>query len=265
MSPASGVVQTWVLPLVGGLAAGYVAGLFGVGGGVLLVPVLVLVLHRSQHVAHATSLVAITVPAVVGAARFALGDAVAWTAAVAVAVGALVGVQLGVVIMPRVPERRLRYVFAALLALMALRLLLLGDGGDGPGGVARTTPQLDAGMLALHVVLGLVSGTASSVLGIGGGAVIVPVLVVLFGYGQHVAEGTSLAVIVPTALAGAARHAARGYTEWSVGWRLGAGGLVGALLGAETALNLPGEVLARAFAVLLVVVTVLLVRRGAET
>lgn len=262
MSPLPDLARQWVLPVGGGLSAGFVAGLFGVGGGVLLVPVLVLLLHRAQHVAHATSLVAIVLPAVVGASRFAFDDAVAWPAALAVALGALVGVQLGVVIMPRVPEKRLRYVFAGLLALMAIRLLVFGDGAAGDGaGVARGTPDLDPVMLLLHVLLGLVSGTASAVLGIGGGAIIVPVLVVLFGYGQHIAEGTSLAVIVPTALVGAARHARQGYTEWRLGWRIGIGGLVGALLGAETALNLPGQTLARAFAVLLVIVTVLLIRR----
>lgn len=262
MSPPPSLARQWVLPVGGGLAAGFVAGLFGVGGGVLLVPVLVLLLHRAQHVAHATSLVAIVLPAIVGASRFAFDGAVAWPAALAVALGALAGVQLGVVIMPRVPEKRLRYVFAGLLALMAIRLLVLGDGAAGDGGVALGTPDLDLVVLLLHVLLGLVSGTASAVLGIGGGAIIVPVLVVLFGYGQHIAEGTSLAVIVPTALVGAARHARRGYTEWHLGWRLGVGGLVGALLGAETALNLPGQTLARAFAGMLIIVTVLLIRRG---
>ncbi|MFN2556811.1 MAG: sulfite exporter TauE/SafE family protein [Nitriliruptorales bacterium] len=253
--------RDWLVPLGGGLAAGLLAGLFGVGGGVLLVPLLVLVLGRSQHVAHATSLVAITVPALAGSLRFALGGAVAWGAAGVVAAGALAGVQLGAALLPRVSERRLQLLFALLLAVMALRLLVFGPADPiGPSG--GQPPLMAAGEAGLHALLGLVSGTASALLGIGGGAIVVPVLVIGFGYGQHLAEGTSLAVIVPTALAGAATHGRRSYTDWSVGLRLGAGGLVGSLLGAEVALALPATVLSRAFGVLLVIITAVLVRRA---
>ncbi|HEX2029288.1 MAG TPA: TSUP family transporter [Nitriliruptorales bacterium] len=253
-----GRTRGWVLPLAGGLAAGLLAGLFGIGGGILLVPVLVLLLHRSQHVAHASSLVAIVVPAVGGAARFAVDGAVAWCAAAVVAAGALVGVQLGAWLLPRVSAGRLRWIFAALLAVMTVRLLVLGDGGTAGG---TGIPDLTTTSAVPHLVLGLVTGAASALLGIGGGAIIVPSLVILFGYGQHPAEGTSLAIIVPTAGMGALTHARRGYTEWGVGLRLGLGGLVGALAGAQLALNLPADLLSRAFGALLAVVTVLLLRR----
>lgn len=250
--------REWLLPLAGGVAAGLLAGLFGIGGGILLVPVLVLLLHRTQHVAHASSLVAIVVPAVVGAARFGLDGAVAWGGAAVVAAGALVGVQLGAWLLPRVSEEVLRWIFAALLAVMAVRLLVFGDGEPAAGsGIPELTPATGL----LHVLLGLVTGSASALLGIGGGAIIVPSLVILLGYGQHPAEGTSLAIIVPTAGLGAVTHARRGYTEWGVGLRLGTGGVVGALAGAELALNLPAELLSRAFGALLAIVAVLLVRR----
>lgn len=246
-------------PLGGGLAAGLVSGLFGVGGGVLLVPVLVLYLRRSQHIAHATSLAAITVLAAAGTGRFALDGAVEWFGSAAIVAGSLIGVQLGAALMPRVRERPLQLLFGAVLALVAVRLLLFGD---APIGETRTVlAELALVPLLAHAVLGLGIGVLSGLLGIGGGAVIVPALVLLFGYDQHLAEGTSLAVIVPTALLGAVTHAKRGYTDWGVGVRLGTGGVAGALLGAQIALALPSDVLARGFGVLLVVVTVLMVRR----
>lgn len=256
----SPLVRTWLLPLAGGVAAGFVAGLFGVGGGVVLVPLLVLVLGRSQPVAHATSLVAIVVPAVAGAARFSLDGAVAWGGAAAVAGGALAGVQLGAAALPRISERWLRLLFAALLAVMAVRLLLAGAPATGQVGGAR--PNLTPALLALHVALGLVAGAASALLGIGGGAIIVPVLVLTCGYGQHLAEGTSLATIAPTALVGGLAHTRRSYTRWGLGLRLGAGGLAGSLMGAQLALSLPASTLSRIFAGLLVVVTILLLRRS---
>lgn len=247
----------WFLPLAGGLAAGIVAGLFGIGGGVLLVPLLVLVLGRTQHVAHATSLVGIVLPATVAAIRFAVDGAVAWWPALAIIAGALAGVQFGAAIAHAIPERSLRVAFTVLLAVTAARLLL----GGAPTGTGTLAPAVTVAAVAAHVLVGVASGTASALLGIGGGAVIVPALVILLGYGQHLAEGTSLAVIVPTTLVGAWSHARRGYTDWALGWRLGGAGLVGALLGAQVALSLPGEVLSRAFGGLLVVVAALFVVR----
>ncbi|MBW3577443.1 MAG: GNAT family N-acetyltransferase [Actinobacteria bacterium] len=248
-----------LLALAGGFGAGFLAGLFGIGGGVLLVPVLVLLLHRPQHVAHATSLLAIVIPAAVGATRFAFDGAVAWLGAATVAVGAVAGVQGGAWLMPRVRERRLRWLFAGLLAVMAVRLLVFGSSEPAGGGAVVDVAWSS---LAAHLVLGLVTGVVSALLGIGGGAIIVPALVILFGYGQHLAEGTSLAIILPTAALGAVTHARRGYTDWRAGLQLGIGGMIGALLGAELALALPAPVLSRAFAVLLAVVTVLLVREA---
>jgi uncharacterized protein len=246
-------------PVGGGFAAGLVSGLFGVGGGVLLIPVLVLLLRRSQHIAHATSLAAITVLATAGTIRFGLGDAVSWFGAAAIVVGSLAGVEIGAAIMPRVRERPLQLMFAAVLALIAIRLLLFGD---APLGEAREVEaELSVLPLLAHAVLGLGVGVLSGLLGIGGGSVIVPALVLLFGYDQHLAEGTSLAVIIPTAALGAISHARRGYTDWATGGRLGLGGAVGALIGAEVALAIPSATLARAFGVLLAVVTVLMVRR----
>jgi uncharacterized protein len=250
--------RPWTAPLAGGFAAGFVAGLFGIGGGVLLIPVLVLVLRRSQHVAHATSLLAMTIPATVAAARFSLDDAVAWIGAAAIVGGSLVGVRIGAAILPRIPERRLKLLFAGFLGVLAVRLLIFGDASL----VAPTaaSPELSLVPVLVHAALGLLVGVTSAVLGIGGGSVIVPALVLFYGYDQHLAEGTSLAVIVPTALLGAVSHARHGYTDWPVGLRLGLGGLVGGPLGAELALALPAGVLARGFALLLIVVVGLMFR-----
>ena len=79
-------------------------------------------------------------------------------------------------------------------------------------------------------------------------------LVALLGFDQKLAAGTSLAVMVPIALLGALRLSRPGLTQWSVGVRIGLGGIVGGVLGAQLALRLPTDVLAVAFAVLLVIV-----------
>lgn len=253
-SPARGGL---VAPVLGGLAAGLVAGMFGVGGGILLVPLLVLVLGRPQHVAHATSLVAVTLAASAGVARFAIGGSVAVTGGIVMAVGAVAGAGLGAALLPKVEEGALRIVFAVALIGLALRFVLVGASGDAAA-AGDFVPDLTLTMLALHALGGLVAGVASSVLGIGGGAVMVPLLVIGFGYGQHVAEGTSLAIIVPTALTGAIAHHRNGYTEWPVGLKLGVASVAGSLLGASIALALSPVTLGRLFGGLQLVVGVLM-------
>jgi len=225
----------------------------------VFVPLLALVLRRRQHVAHATSLVAIILPAAVAAARYGLAGELAWPAALVLTTGTLAGITVGGRLLPHVSEAWLQAGFAALVGLIGLRMLAAGGaaGGRSGGFVA-----LSAGEAALLAGGRFVAGVESSLLGVSGGVIIVPFLVLLLGYSQHLAEGTSLAVIVPTVLAGAARHALNGYTEWGLGLRLG----VCASLGAPRR-NADRPVPERtgpraAFGALLVVVAVLIVVRG---
>ena len=109
-------------------------------------------------------------------------------------------------------------------------------------------------MTALALIaVGLGTGILSATLGIGGGIVFVPALVALFGFDQHLAEGTSLLVIVPTALIGTMAHARAGRVDWKIGLLVGAGGVVGGFAGAHIALELAPAVLRRLFAAFLAV------------
>jgi len=114
---------------------------------------------------------------------------------------------------------------------------------------------------ASFLVLGLVVGLIASTLGIGGGVVFVPALVVFFEFAQHTAQGTSLAVIVPTAIAGAFAHGRRGRVNWRIAGWIAAGGVIGGLVGSAAALSIDPDMLRRLFAVLLVVVAVRLLSR----
>ncbi len=239
-----------------GVVAGAMAGLFGVGGGIVLVPGLVLLAGLGQHQAHATSLAAIIVTAPAALLPFALEGEVSWAAAAALAAGSLAGAVGGAGVMRRVSAAGLRTAFGVLMVLVALRLLLPG-GAEGGAATALT-----GGDVAVLAVVGLATGVLSALMGVGGGVVMVPAMVVVAGFSQHLAEGTSLAVIIPTAVVGAWRHGRSGYTRWRLGLLVGVGGLAGGLLGGGAAQRLPADVLQAAFAVLLVVAGVRLLRPG---
>jgi uncharacterized protein len=104
---------------------------------------------------------------------------------------------------------------------------------------------------ALAILTGLLVGVVSGVMGIGGGILLVPIMVLGFGYAQHIAQGTSLAAIVPTSIVGAYAHDhAHNVDRAAAAW-VSVGGLAGALLGALVAVRLPRELLVRLFGVLL--------------
>jgi uncharacterized protein len=107
-----------------GSAGGLLAGLFGVGGGIVMVPLLVIVCGFSQHRAHAMSLTGIVPIAAVGAIEFALQGQVDAGIAGLLAAGSLVGAQLGARILDRTPEARLRIAFGILVLGVAVSLVL---------------------------------------------------------------------------------------------------------------------------------------------
>jgi uncharacterized membrane protein YfcA len=105
-----------------GLVAGVLAGLFGVGGGILFVPTLALGLGLSQLHAEATSLLAIIPTAVVGTWRQTRYGNVAVRAAVLVGLASIAGVQAGVLVAEALPEHLLQKLFGALLILTAAQI-----------------------------------------------------------------------------------------------------------------------------------------------
>ena len=111
-----------------GAAAGMLAGLTGVGGGVFLVPLLVGVLVVAQHQAHGTSLAVIFPIALVGAITYAIhghipGD-MDWVLIVGLALGGLVGVVLGATLMRRVPAKQLRWIFGAFSVFVGIYMII---------------------------------------------------------------------------------------------------------------------------------------------
>jgi uncharacterized membrane protein YfcA len=237
-----------------GIIAGVASGLFGVGGGIVIVPGLVWLTGLDQRKAHGTSLTAIVPIALAGTLGYATGGKVDLTVAALTAAGALLGTPLGVALLGRLPDRTLRLAFAVVLALSAVRLLLAGSDGAGR---EELTLLLGAG----YLLTGLVAGLLSGVMGVGGGVIMVPIFSVLFGLPILLAKGTSLAVIVPGALVGTLRNRAQGTTDIRTGITVGLSGVVTASLASQLSLGLDPVVSRRLFAALLVIVIVRMVRK----
>jgi len=238
-----------------GASAGFLAGLFGVGGGILIVPGLVL-LGMRQRLAHGTSLAAIAPIAAAGIAGFWLDGAIDWPVAALLTPAASAGALLGTRALQRLEGRALRIGFAVLLVATAVRLYL-----ESPhvAGRDELTAVLALGLVGVGVFAGVVAG----LFGVGGGAVIVPALVIFFAIPDAVAKGTSLVVILPTAIVGTYRNARYGNVDLRAAAAVGLVGMVTAFGASQLAIRMDPRLSAVLFSLLLVAVTgrILIVER----
>jgi uncharacterized protein len=229
-----------------GIAAGFLAGLFGVGGGLLIVPGLVLVAGMDQRLAHGTSLAAVVPISIASVVTYAAHDNVDWPAALWLSVGAVVGAVVGTKLLHVLPHRTLVMVFSVVVLASAVRLFIATD-ADGRGSLSAP------GVVAL-VAVGLAAGILAGLLGVGGGVIMIPAMILLFGIAPVVAKGTSAAVIVPTAVIGTWRNRVRGNTDLRAAAIVGGAGIVTAAVGGTLADKMSDGLSNFLFASLLVVV-----------
>ena len=205
-----------ILALLGiGLLGGFLSGTFGIGGGILMVPLFVLLLRLDQRRASALSLAAVLPAAIVGSITYAIEGHVDLLAA----------------------------------ALVAVRMLI-----DVPEGEASITFGVWS-VLGL-IGLGLVVGIASGLFGIGGGVLIVPALVGLFGVTELIAKGTSLLAMVPTSITGTVQNTRAKLVRPVDGLLVGAAAALAAFPGALVAHILPTRLSHLLFAGLVLIAAV---------
>ena len=181
-----------VILVIVGVAVGLLSGLFGIGGGTVIVPALVW-LGFSQRNAAATSMLAIVPTSISGVLSYAYNGNVDWIAAMLLFCGMFVGGQIGSWLLSRLPELVLRWVFVAFLVFVVINQLLFVPSRD-----QQITMNVTTGICL--VLLGVLIGVLSGLLGIGGGALAVPALSILFNASDLIARGTSLLAMFPNAI-----------------------------------------------------------------
>ncbi len=223
-----------------------------------MVPLLVAWFGLDQRRASATSLLAIVPIAVASAAGYALNGNVDVPAGLLLLVGGVVGGQVGTHLLPRTPIRVLQRAFG-LVSLAAAVRLVVGEVTNGlvtPGGVGEG---------ALLVVVGLLAGVLAGLLGVGGGIVMVPGLVILTGMDGSAARGTSLFVVVLTALSATATNVRHRLVVVRVAVVAGLVGAPAGLAGAAVGQWLPERVALLLFACLLTLSGVQMITRSRRT
>jgi len=250
--------MTFLLVVILSLTVGILVGLLGIGGGVILVPALVYLLHYDQHLAQGTSLLILLPPIGLGALReYWKNGQVDLRAGIYCAIGFLIGGYAGGRIAVPMASRNLQGIFGIFLMVSAAMLWRkthsgaeeeYTDANAGPSNVLRSL-----GILLMAVSCGVAAG----MVGIGGGVLLVPLLGLLFGFSQHRAQGTSLvALIPPTGLLAFLTYAEAHYVNWSTGLLLIPGVFVGGILGGQLARRLNPQRMRLVFSALMFILGV---------
>lgn len=271
-----------------GAVIGIFLGALGGGGGVLVVPALVYVLGQSGQEATTGSIVIVGLTAAAGAVARLRGGLVNWKIGLAFGVIGIPAAYVGTLLNHHVPQRTLLLAFAGLTLAAALAMFLgtrsSGDSvdqGDGVRGAARPavpavpSARSDAGatlltaepvtrdrerrsvLVAKVVVCGLAVGFLTGFLGVGGGFLVVPALVIALRMPMNFAVGTSLMIIAVNSVSSLVARVGVAHFDWKVLVPFTLAAILASVGGKRIADQLSGEVLTRAFAVLLLMVGVL--------
>ncbi len=235
-----------MINLLIGLAAGFFGGLVGLGGGVIMIPLMVGILKMSQHKAHGTSLVALVFTGISGAFTYTLNGSVDLLASLLLASTAIFTARAGARYGNALPDWKLKRYFGGLLILTSLLLLMKP--------YLYHVDEPATGWLKISVLLltGILTGFLSGMMGVGGGTIMVPSMVLLTGFTQYAAQGSSLLAMVPVGIVGAFTHWRLGNVNTGILPGLIPGILLGTYLGGSLAHIMPEGALRVIFAAVLI-------------
>lgn len=261
-----GVVEILLL-VIAGCVAGYLAGFFGVGGGIILVPVLLIYFQSigvtslvATHLAFGTSLLVVLFTSLGSSYRYFKNGLVVGRAVAIMGLASVAGAYAGSGIAAGLEGPTLQKIFACVVMIAAVRLL-----NDPRKGGTDAEPDLTAWRL---IVTGAVVGVISSVAGVGGGIFSIPIMFTFLHFPLKKALGTSSATIVITAAAAAAGYMLRGWGNpllppWTLGYvdflhalPLVAGAVPFSMIGATSAKKTKPDALRKIYAVFLIVIAV---------
>ena len=254
-----------VLLLIGGCCAGFLAGFFGVGGGLILVPILLVYYQAinvtslvSTHMALATSLLIVVCASLSSAYQYRKNGHVVWKAVVWMGATSVVGGLIGAMIAGGMQGKSLRQILAGVVIVSALRMFI-----ETRKPRNEAMPPLQAPPL---LGTGFLVGLLSALAGVGGGVLSIPVMNSMLKFPLKKALGTSSATIVITAFAAGVGYVIRGwsntlvpagtlgYVDWLTALPLIAGSIPMAAVGAHVANRTKTTRLKRIFALFLLVI-----------
>ncbi len=225
----------WLRIILIGLFTGYQSGIFAVGGGVIMVPALVAFAGFDQRRAAGTSLAAIIFPGTAGVITYVVHGHIDWLAVALLVAGSVVGAQIGTYLLSKLPVAVIRWAFTCFLVISAISLIFVIPSRDAAVDITTLT---GAGLVAI----GLGAGILAGLVGVGGGVILIPGMIVGFGFSDLIAKGNSLAVIIPTSISGTIGNLRRKNVDMRAALVLGVSACITSPLGVLSAVAIEPRV-----------------------
>lgn len=227
----------YLLLVMAGTLLGALGGLLGIGGGIIAIPLLSLWFGFSQHLAQGTSLLLIVPNVLIACLKYHRHHAmdIKCIAKICFVAGACAYVAARMAV--NLPNHLLQILFSIFLCLIGGFYLIQRR---EPAQTGSTVPALSEKYMPLF---GVLSGIMSGVFSVGGGLVVTPGLVTLFGFSQTCAQGFALAMVLPGSLAALYLATQAHHVSWEIGIPLAIGGLSSVSYGASLAHKLPEHIL----------------------
>ncbi len=242
------LISNTALAALIGFLAGIVASFFGIGGGVIFVPSLIIIFGFEPASAVATSLLAIIFTSSSSVVAYTRKKLVKHRDGLLFVIASIPGALLGAYLTSILPGKIIRIVFSFFLFFTAYNIAK-GKKKD----YLKSYGRREGANKKLAVIAFFIAGMASGLLGIGGGILFVPVMVILIGFDIHEAIATSAFMILITATFGVLEHLILGHVNVLFGVLFGVFGVIGAQIGAIMSVRTQSKTLRILFALLLVI------------
>lgn len=244
-----------------GISAGILSGLFGIGGGIVMVPILVSFFSMELLDANAISLAAMLLPVgIMGVITYYKAGLIDIKHSLIIAIGLMLGSYIGGEIAIHINESLLSKLYAAYLLYAASTYLFSKSPKNTPLNDKQISYSEKQFPVWMFIALGVIAGITAGMFGKGGGLIIVPLLVSFFKYNPKAATATSLtAMLLPVGLPSVILYANDGHLNLTFAALVASGIVLGTFVGSKFALKLSGKLFKSIYAIFLCSIAVYMV------
>lgn len=242
-----------------GSALGFFGGVFGIGGGIIAIPLFVLCFGMDQAHAQGTALVLMAPNLMIAWWRYNKKHQAPIRLALSIAIAGTLCTWLTAQIAFRLDQTVLHFLFNTFLLVVGFRQLLIKTDPKQPthqSKIQRNQHNM------LVPVIGALGGSCMGLLGLGGALVSTPLLTSVLRFSQTLAQSLSLALVFPSSTIALASYAHAGRVDWHIGLPLAIGGLFSVSAGVNLAHRLPEQTMRKAFAGLMIATAMWLILRA---
>lgn len=244
----------------------------GVGGGVFIVPLLTLVYEFSPPEAVGTSLATIIFTSLASTANYSRQKRIYYKTGLILASTTVPGAFLGAYLTSIMEERLLGLIFGVFISFVALRMIFkLSFSRTKHSDTEKSTHVVDSESslfesrtkILLGVMLSFFGGLSSGLLGIGGGSLLAPIMLLAMNMPMHITVATSMFTMIFTSISGGIQHYLQNHISFEYTFLLVLGTIFGAQLGAYTSKRVSGRNLRRIFGIVLIIVSIRMILKYA--